>query len=605
MISGTVRLASAHLGRHGGRPVRAHRRAVVATAAATMGGDRAMIWFRKVRECVCRRRRERRVLLVFVYQQNLSTPRACACTTTPPSWLPPPPPTTALYPVFVLDPHFASPSTVGVNRYGFLLEALADLDSALRARGSRLLVLRGKPADVLPTAWKEWGVTRVAWEADTEPYAVVRDREIAAAATAAGLTVSTHTSHTLWDPAAISDATGGTAPLTYQGFLKAAAKVGPPRAPAGPAPDSLPPPTDAPAAPVPTLTECDAYKRHASTTPFKGGESVGLARLAATLSNASWVASFEKPKTDPTALAPSTTVLSPYLKFGCVSAAEVYARLQATLATHTGAKTAPPVSLEGQLLWREHYYTVAASTPNYHRQAGNPICRQIPWDRDARVLAAWENGQTGFPWIDAAMVQLKAEGWIHHLARHAVVRECVEGGGGGVVCGGAKKNRHPKTHPPLFSLPHQACFLTRGHLFQSWEAGASVFDRLLLDADPALNVGNWLWLSASAFFHQYWQVYSPVSFAVKYDKEGAYVRKWVPALARMPAKYVYCPWEAPPAVQAAAGCVIGKDYPAPMVDASTAGKEALARMKAAYDKGGGKRGGGGEGGGGKKKQKGG
>lgn len=147
----------------------------------------------------------------------------------------------------------------------------------------------------------------------------------------------------------------------------------------------------------------------------------------------------------------------------------------------------------------------------------------------------------------------------------------------------------------------QACFLTRGHLFQSWEAGAAVFDRLLLDADPALNVGNWLWLSASAFFHQYWRVYSPVSFAVKYDKDGAYVRRWVPALARMPAKYIYAPWDAPPAVQAAAGCIIGKDYPAPIVDAASAGKEALARMKAAYEAG--KRGGEGAGGGGGKKAK--
>ena len=93
------------------------------------------------------------------------------------------------------------------------------------------------------------------------------------------------------------------------------------------------------------------------------------------------------------------------------------------------------------------------------------------------------------------MAQLRAVGWIHHVARHAV-----------------------------------ACFLTRGHLFQSWEAGAAVFDRLLVDADPALNAGNWMWLSCSAFFHQYFRVYSPVSFVQKYDKEGAYVRRWVPAL---------------------------------------------------------------------------
>ena len=79
--------------------------------------------------------------------------------------------------------------------------------------------------------------------------------------------------------------------------------------------------------------------------------------------------------------------------------------------------------------------------------AGNPICRQIDWDDDEAKLAAWREGRTGFPWIDAAMTQLREEGWIHHLARHAV-----------------------------------ACFLTRGDLWQSWEKGAEVFDELVTTA---------------------------------------------------------------------------------------------------------------------------
>ena len=342
----------------------------------------------------------------------------------------------ALYPVFVLDPRFAAPARVGVNRYAFLLESLADLDASLRARGSRLLVLRGDPAVVLPAAWSEWGVTRVAWEADTEGYAVERDEKVAAAARAAGLAVSTHASHTLWDPAAVIAANKGSPPLTYQAFIKVAASVGPPRAPAGAAPDSLPPPDGAPPSPVPTLADCEAYKGLAPTTSFKGGESAGLARLTASLADPAWVAAFEKPKTDPTALAPATTVLSPYLKFGCVSSAEAYARIKATLAAHKGPHTAPPVSLEGQLLWREFYYCVAAGTPNYGRQAGNAICRQIPWDSDPALLKAWEEGRTGFPWIDAAMAQLREEGWMHHLARHAVVRERIGGGVGGGGGGG-------------------------------------------------------------------------------------------------------------------------------------------------------------------------
>lgn len=144
----------------------------------------------------------------------------------------------------------------------------------------------------------------------------------------------------------------------------------------------------------------------------------------------------------------------------------------------------------------------------------------------------------------------------------------------------------------------QACFLTRGDLFQPWTAGMRVFDRLLLDADPALNAGNWMWLSCSAFFHQYFRIYSPVSFAQKYDKHGAYVRRWIPALARMPDKYVYSPWEAPEAVQRAAGCVVGRDYPAPIVDHAVASKECMRRMGEAFAASRGEGGGGGGAGGG-------
>jgi cryptochrome len=123
---------------------------------------------------------------------------------------------------------------------------------------------------------------------------------------------------------------------------------------------------------------------------------------------------------------------------------------------------------------------------------------QIAWDFNAEYITAWRDSKTGYPWIDAAMMQLKREGWMHHLARHAV-----------------------------------ACFLTRGDLYQSWEHGAKVFDQLLVDSDWALNngayayvcfswpmwlinkggAGNWLWVSASAFFYQFFRVYSPVAFA--------------------------------------------------------------------------------------------
>merc|ERR1719189_235431 len=108
---------------------------------------------------------------------------------------------------------------------------------------------------------------------------------------------------------------------------------------------------------------------------------------------------------------------------------------------------------------------------------------------------------------------------------------------------------------------------------QSWEKGQEVFEEYLLDADWSLNAGNWMWLSASAFFHQFFRVYSPVAFGKKTDKEGDYIRKYLPLLNKYPSKYIYEPWKAPLAVQKQAGCIIGTDYPRPIVDHDVVSKE--------------------------------
>ena len=160
----------------------------------------------------------------------------------------------------------------------------------------------------------------------------------------------------------------------------------------------------------------------------------------------------------------------------------------------------------------------------------------------AEALRRWEGGTTGVPLIDAAMVQLKEVGWLHHLLRHVV-----------------------------------ACFLTRGQLWIDWEAGRNVFDRHLLDADWAINSANWMWLSATSFFYTYHRVYSTAHFARKYDRSGRYVRKWLPALRRMPDEYVYEPWKAPLTVQRAASCIVGVDYPLPICDPESAAAANLTR----------------------------
>lgn len=181
----------------------------------------------------------------------------------------------------------------------------------------------------------------------------------------------------------------------------------------------------------------------------------------------------------------------------------------------------------------------------------NPICLQVNWrdDKEADLhFEAWKNAKTGYPWIDAIMTQLNTEGFIHHLARHSV-----------------------------------ACFLTRGDLWISWERGARYFEKVLLDADYFLNNGNWMWLSASAFFSSYWRVYSPVAFGKNFDKEGKYIRHFLPVLKDMPVQYIYEPWKAPIEVQKKAKCIIGKDYPLRIVEHEIISKENMAKMKEAYE----------------------
>ena len=297
---------------------------------------------------------------------------------------------------------------------------------------------------------------------------------------------------------------------------------------------------------IPTLEEMGYPPASTLTVKYPGGETAALQRLEHYICKDVWIRQFEKPNTAPNSLEPSTTVLSPYLKFGCLSVRRFYHALLGVYAK--GAHAKPPVSLEGQLLWREFFYLCGYAVDNFDHMKDNRICRSIPWTDDAALLAAWSEGRTGYPFIDAIMRQLITEGWIHHLARHAV-----------------------------------ACFLTRGDLWQSWEAGVRVFDKYLLDADWSLNNANWMWLSCSSFFYQYFRCYSPVAFGKKTDKTGAYIRKYVPEVRRFSDKHIYEPWTASAAEQKQAGCIIGKDYPKPIVDHDKVSKENMSRMKLAYD----------------------
>jgi deoxyribodipyrimidine photo-lyase len=170
----------------------------------------------------------------------------------------------------------------------------------------------------------------------------------------------------------------------------------------------------------------------------------------------------------------------------------------------------------------------------------------FPWASDPGDvhLKAWQTGQTGYPIVDAGMRQLWETGWMHNRVRMVV-----------------------------------ASFLVK-HLRLPWNKGAAWFWNTLVDADLASNTLGWQWSAGcGADAAPYFRIFAPVRQGERFDPEGAYVRRWVPELARMPAGFIHQPWEAPADVLEAAGVRLGENYPKPIVDHVEARNAALAAFK--------------------------
>jgi len=338
---------------------------------------------------------------------------------------------------------------------------------------------------------------------------------------------------------------------------------------------------------MPNIDEMGYADEHPlSELQFPGGETEALKRLAAVISDSKrqqWVCEFEKPKTSSTNVkvkgenneddwtTPSTTGLSPYLAQGSLSVRQMWHAVQEVYKQAPGGKhTKPPMSLHGQLLFREMFYVQGYCVENYHLAEGNAMCKDILWgggspgsngsvlttEEGQAKLKAWQEGKTGYPLIDAYMRQLVSTGWLHHLGRHAV-----------------------------------ACFLTRGDLYLSWTHGRDFFDKHLLDGDWAVNNGNWLWLAGVAPFSMpFFRVYSPIppvtgkQSALNAEQTGDFVRFWVPELKNILTKFIYEPRKAPALAQQVAKCIIGKDYPKPIVEHSKAKEANLTAFKASSDR---------------------
>lgn len=432
-------------------------------------------------------------------------------------------------PVFVQDPVLLEAPTAGEKRVAFLLAGLRQLDADLGAAGSRLVVRRGNPVEELVTLAGEVGAKAVFAEEDYWPYGRARDKRVAERLPlhlTGGLTVhpplavlkADGTPYGVFTP---YSRTWKSLPLPDTESLLAAPRT------LGPAPEvesvALPRDPELPAA-VPFLPGEGEAQRHLEA--FVAGGERGVYRYAE-----------ERDRMD----LEGTSLLSPYLRFGMLSARQAVAgalwALEASLAPsqRKGVET-----WLNELIWREFYQAILYHYPDVERESYRRELRSIAWENDETAFAAWRAGLTGYPVVDGAMRQLVETGWMHNRARMIV-----------------------------------ASFLVKD-LLVDWRWGERFFLEHLVDADPAANNGGWQWTAGTGTdAAPYFRIFNPILQGKRYDPEGAYVRRWVPELGRVPERYVHAPWEMPAELQRQAGCVIGVDYPAPIVDHAWARERTL------------------------------
>jgi deoxyribodipyrimidine photo-lyase len=438
-------------------------------------------------------------------------------------------------PLFVLDDALLHGRYAGVPRAAFMLRCLGALRQELRARGSDLVLRHGDPVGEVAALARETGAEAVHWTSDVAPYARRRDARVTERLRDDGVAARPHGGGYLVDPSKPRTQAGG--PYTvFSPFHRALGEIE--RRPVHRAPSALPPlPSGLVAGRLPSAAALGLEGGDVPEPIVEAGEPAARRALERWLD-----AGLEHYAERHDGMGRTgTSVLSPYLRWGCLSARECEER--AARRGGAGAR-----AWTRQLAWRDFYAHQLLMFPANVRQEFQERYRgRLGWSDDAELLEAWKTGRTGYPLVDAGMRQLAATGWMHNRARMVV-----------------------------------GSFLTKD-LHLDWRAGERHFAALLLDGEPAQNNGNWQWIASTGadpapYFRR---LFNPMTQQRKFDPEGAYVRRWVPELERVPLARLVEPWTMDDAEQEAAGCVIGRDYPAPVVDHAAERRAAIARYSAA------------------------
>lgn len=445
--------------------------------------------------------------------------------------------------VFVFDTEILAPLPRADMRVEFIREALVQLDEALRALAGRpeagLIVRHGVAADEIPRLAQALGAQAVFTNLDDEPAARQRDERVRGALASAGCAFHRFKDHMVFgrDEVLTQSGTPFSVFTPYKNawlrklepfFLQAY-------------------PTERYAQHLAARPEGD--RRTVPALADLGFETTALQRLRMPLGLRgaqqlldeflARIDAYATARDYPGVKGPS--YLSAHMRFGTLSP-----RLVARLAHELGlAGSAGAATWLSELVWRDFYFQILAHHPHVVERSFKPAYDAIQWERGPAAEAlfqAWCEGRTGYPLIDAAMAQLNQTGYMHNRLRMVT-----------------------------------ASFLVKD-LGIDWRWGERYFAEKLTDFDLAANNGGWQWASSSGCDAQpYFRIFNPITQSEKFDPDGRFILRYLPALARLPVRALHAPWRARPVDLEAAGITLGRNYPEPIVDHDVARQRTLDR----------------------------